>query len=174
MAKKFLQLSEYIEFFDKNNIFQRDIRWIIPDKYNTQMYDIVFVVSNPRKWIIRSLNSPEYLVTMPSKDVLKYINTTPIDITILYSCLHESVREEAVFANMIIKRIRDFLGDEEVDCAIREIEDWSKHLIETVSGILNQENLDITNNSVKSKKSNPKIVDKKEAEKIRKIHIVKD
>jgi hypothetical protein len=116
-------------------------------------------------------------VTLPSSELLNYVKSTPIDLTILYSCLHEVVREEAVFAIMTARRIKKFLGDEEVDNAVLEMEEWSKNLLETVNTILNRPQTPPpppVESKPKSTDRKLRIVDYKEAEKMRKIHIVKD
>lgn len=144
----------------ENKCLEAKVYWQLSTLYDEKEFEIEWHRDRRKKWHIREKKEDAKWSVFTMNELLPYLNENKIDLNAFERKVSTTFLQQVVFAKMLYDEAVEFFGEDTVDNAVKETEDFLSKLKSVVTEILDKDAPTSSGSEEKNKKPIFKLVKK--------------
>ncbi len=132
-------IDEYMDFINSYSIDKKRY-WVVMDVYDIKKFEIFWAPND--KWSIKKVGEEAWLKEKVGKDdLVECLKENKIDLEHFEGQIKADILSQSLYAKIVFNKTKDLLGQEAMDKADDDFQEFNKTLISTVEKILKKPKL---------------------------------
>ena len=132
-------IDEYMDFINSYSIDKKRY-WVAMDVYDIKKFEIFWAPND--KWSIKKVGEEEWLKEKVGKDdLVETLKENKIDLGHFEEQMKADILSQSLYAKIVFNKTKDLLGQDAMDKADDDFQEFNKTLISTVEKILKKPKL---------------------------------